>query len=113
MGKDTQRLAVVSKKFTESILKSILIEETGEKDAEVTGWDFREAGAVGDSYLSTVDYITIHGNASGKDVSTKIVVKSLPQNMGRRKTYRSTDFFYNEVKFYTEVCILILPQLSL
>ncbi|XP_025162063.1 uncharacterized protein LOC105183226 isoform X2 [Harpegnathos saltator] len=38
-----------------------------------------------------------------QEVQVNIVVKSIPQNVGRRKTFRSSDFFSNEIVFYTQV----------
>ncbi|XP_063988978.1 uncharacterized protein LOC135168572 [Diachasmimorpha longicaudata] len=103
MTKDLELLNGVSKLFTESILEKILANKWGETDVEVTGWDFGEASAKGDSYLSEVDRVIIHGNVKGKFTQLKIVVKSLPSNLGRRETYRSTVFFKNEIIFYTQV----------
>lgn len=104
MTKDYQRLTIVSKLFTEETLKDVLINETGGKNVSVTGWSFGDASAKGDSYLSTVDRIIIEGISDEKPITVKVVVKSLPRNLGRRKTYRSTDFFYNEIIFYSKVC---------
>ncbi|KAK0169081.1 hypothetical protein PV327_002827 [Microctonus hyperodae] len=103
MTKDYQRLTIVSKLFTEEILKDVLTNETGSKKVSVTGWSFGDASAKGDSYLSTVDRIIIEGISDEKPVTVKVVVKSLPRNLGRRKTYRSTDFFYNEIIFYSKI----------
>lgn len=103
MGKDHKQLRGISKLFTEATLVDILSKISGIKSVSVTGWKLDDASAKGDSYLSTVDRITVQGIISGKKTEIKIVVKSLPQNLGRRKTYRSTDFFFNEIKFYTKV----------
>ncbi|KAK0076663.1 hypothetical protein PV325_005040 [Microctonus aethiopoides] len=103
MTKDYQRLAIVSKLFTEKTLKDILLNKTGGKNVSVTGWIFGDASAKGDSYLSTVDRITIEGIVDEEPITVKVVVKSLPRNLGRRKTFRSTDFFYNEIIFYSKI----------
>ncbi|XP_015119601.1 uncharacterized protein LOC107042883 [Diachasma alloeum] len=103
MGKDVELLNGVSKLFTESLLEEVLAKKWGEKDVKVTGWDFGEASAKGDSYLSEVDRVTIEGNVKGKTTQLKVVVKSLPGNLGRRETYRSTVFFRNEILFYTQI----------
>lgn len=31
------------------------------------------------------------------------IIKSIPKNVGRRKTFRSDDFFRNEINFYEHV----------
>lgn len=73
------------------------------KNAEVHGWNFGEASGKGDSYLSQVNKIKIRGTVDGTEKEVSIVVKSLPKNIGRRKTYRSAEFFHNEIMFYTKV----------
>lgn len=103
MSKDLALLAGVSKLFTEDTLREVLKKSSAENEVRVTGWTFQPAAAKGDSYLSQVDRITVHGEANGKTIEVKLVIKSLPKNIGRRKTYRSTDFFYNEITFYKEV----------
>lgn len=103
MSKDHARLEEVSKRFTEETLKNILrTVHKGEK-AEVSAWDFDKANAKGDNYLSTVNKIKVTGIVDGEEVKTSLVVKSLPTNIGRRNTYRSAEFFQNEIAFYTEV----------
>lgn len=106
MSKDVELLKSVSKLFTEKLLEEVLTTKFGEKDVEVTGWDFGEASAKGDSYLSEVDRVVIHGNVKGKPTKLKVVVKSFPGNLGRRETYRSTVFFRNEILFYTQVKLI-------
>ena len=103
MDKNQELLSGVSKFFTEDTLTEILKKSTGVNDVKVTGWSFMPPAAKGDSYLSQVDRATIYGNVNGKETEVKLVIKSLPKNIGRRKTYRSTDFFYNEITFYQEV----------
>ncbi|XP_003706592.3 uncharacterized protein LOC100875535 [Megachile rotundata] len=107
-NKDYTKLNDVSSHFTEETLKGILRTAQDGKEVNVLSWDFGEANAKGDNYLSTVYRIKINGTVDGKEVQLRIVVKSLPNNIGRRKTYRSTDFFRNEIIFYTQV----LPKLN-
>ena len=103
MSKDNTKLEEVSKRFTEETLKNILCTiHKGEK-AEVLAWDFDKANAKGDNYLSTVNKIKVTGIVDGTEVKISLVVKSLPKNIGRRNTYRSAEFFQNEIAFYTEV----------
>ncbi|KAG8362511.1 uncharacterized LOC105273030 [Fopius arisanus] len=103
MGKDIELLNGVSKFFTEQLLEEVLAKKFGEKDVEVTGWEFGEASAKGDSYLSEVDRVVINGKIKGKPESVKVVVKSFPSNLGRRNTFRSNVFFKNEILFYTRI----------
>lgn len=103
MSKDLSLLSGVSKLFTEETLEEILRKVSGEKEVKVLSWDFGEAANKGDGYLSIVDRVKIAGEAGGKPIDVSLVVKSMPQNLGRRKTFRSTDFFYNEVTCYLEV----------
>ncbi|XP_076286022.1 uncharacterized protein LOC143211853 [Lasioglossum baleicum] len=103
MVKNYEKLKYVSKNFTEEKLQEILLNVHKGQKAEVIDWYFDEANAKGDSYLSTVDRVKVIGNVDGKEVEVKLVVKSLPQNIGRRTTYRSTDFFRNEILMYTKV----------
>lgn len=95
----------ISAKLTKETLESILAAECNETDVKLTNWDFGDASAKGDSYLTVVNKVKLSGLANGKPVQVDIVIKSLPQNLGRRKTYRSTIFFRNEVAFYTKVII--------
>lgn len=38
--------------------------------------------------------------------SVDLIIKSLPSNIGRRKSFRSTDFFRNEIAFYEHVSLI-------
>ncbi|KAI4504355.1 hypothetical protein M0802_000826 [Mischocyttarus mexicanus] len=96
-------LSTISVKLTKEILESILIEKYNVKDVKITDWDFGDASAKGDNYLSVVNKVKVNGIANGKPVQADIVIKSLPQNLARRQTFRSTDFFENEVAFYTKI----------
>ncbi|XP_014237990.1 uncharacterized protein LOC106659802 [Trichogramma pretiosum] len=105
MSKDVEALQSVSKYFTEESLRKIVAgaENKSEQEVEILSWSFGDASNKGDSYLSTVDRVVIQGKVDGKVVETRIVVKSLPNNIGRRKTYRSAEFFKNEINFYVEI----------
>lgn len=105
MAKDKSLLQGVSDLFTEETLEDIFRKVSGEKDVKILSWDFGEASGKGDSYLSVLDRIKVVGEAGGKPTQISLVVKSMPRNMGRRKTFRSTDFFYNEISCYTRVNI--------
>ncbi|CAL7944211.1 unnamed protein product [Xylocopa violacea] len=103
IGKDYSKLKEVSDCFTEETLKNILNTVHNGKEINVLSWNFGEANAKGDNYLSTVNKIKVTGTIDGRQVEVNIVVKSLPKNVGRRKTYRSSEFFQNEIAFYTKV----------
>lgn len=44
---------------------------------------------------------------TSESIQLSMVVKSMPINIGRRKTFRSSDFFRNECNFYNK----IIPKL--
>ncbi|GAB0088175.1 uncharacterized protein DMENIID0001_025620 [Sergentomyia squamirostris] len=94
---------IVSVVFTEEKLNEILNQEGGYqfKNYEFIGG----FSAKGESYLSEVYRVRVEGEkpGSGSKKSLNLVVKALPKNIGRRKTYRSTDFFRNEISFYESI----------
>ncbi|XP_059611132.1 uncharacterized protein LOC132258046 [Phlebotomus argentipes] len=59
----------------------------------------------GDSYLSEVYRLRLSGenSTSGEIKCLNFVVKGMPRNIGRRKTFRSADFFRNEIIFYEQI----------
>lgn len=106
--KDHVNLSDVSDKFTEEVLANVLCKACDGKKVQLTDWNFGEGFAKGDSYLSTVNKGTLHGIMDGnprQQVQVNFVVKSIPKNIGRRKTFRSGEFFGNEIIFYTKVRI--------
>ncbi|XP_012285036.1 uncharacterized protein LOC105702220 isoform X2 [Orussus abietinus] len=103
MNKDTSQLDSVNKLFTEKTLEEILEKATGKPRPRILGWSFGGGFTKGDNYLSTVNRITVKGIVENEEVEVKLVVKSLPQNLGRRNTFRSTEFFYNEIIFYEKI----------
>lgn len=103
-GKKNQvELSTISAKFTEETLRNVFATVCNESDVKIVDWDFGAASAKGDSYLSVVDRVTVNGLVKGKPVQIELVIKSLPKTLGRRKTYRSSVFFRNEIAFYTQV----------
>lgn len=105
MSKDKSLLESVSKYFTENTLQNIVAKVCKEdiENIEVISWDFGNASKVGDSYLGKIDRIVIKSRVKDEVKEVRIVVKSLPNNIGRRKTYRLDEFFHNEIIFYSEV----------
>lgn len=105
MGKDQCLLKSVSDFFTEETLKEIVAKDKNLDPAQIKidSWDFGAATGKGDNYLSEVSKVLVVSRLKNEVFYTKIVVKSLPKNPGRRKTFRSAEFFRNEIIFYSEV----------
>ncbi|XP_043282276.1 uncharacterized protein [Venturia canescens] len=103
MDKDLRLLAGVSKYFTEETLQNAIQKLTGRNNVTITGWTFKPPPTKGNSYLAQVDRITVFANVDGRDIEKKLVVKSLPKNVGKRKASRSIEFFHYEINFYKEV----------
>ncbi|XP_043248872.1 uncharacterized protein LOC122395399 [Colletes gigas] len=105
--KDYTKLKDVSEHFTEETLRKIISTKlNGEYqsgETHVWEWEFDKANAKGDNYLSTVYKIKVTGITGDKKDFYYLVVKSLPKNVGRRNTFRSVEFFQNEIMFYTKV----------
>lgn len=105
-SKNRVNLSDVSDKFTEKVLADVLRKTCNGKKVRLTNWEFGEEFAKGDSYLSTVNKGKLHGvmdDSPWQQVRVSFVVKSIPKNVGRRKTFRSGEFFSNEIIFYTKV----------
>lgn len=103
MAKNKDILTGLSKLLTEKTLENIVKQATGGKNIEIVDWKSEGASKKGDSYLSTVTRLTIEAIVDNKKNNLKVVIKSLPDNLGRRKTFRSAEFFRNEITFYTKV----------
>lgn len=96
-----QTLQDISSKFTEDVLDDIIKNSGGIKH---TSWEFGGGFTKGDSMLSEVSRFFVHGvKENGDEITVKLVIKSLPRNIARRKTFRSTNFFENEINFYKHV----------
>ena len=48
-------------------------------------------------------FVYCNFNNYSEEITVQLVFKSMPQNVGRRKTFRSSDFFRNEANFYNTV----------
>jgi len=102
-------LSEISNKFTKQVLTDILCKVHNGKEILLTDWNFGEGFAKGDSYLSTVNKGKVYGITKDnlkQHVQVNFVVKSIPKNVGRKKTFRSAEFFCNEILFYTQASIL-------
>lgn len=51
-------------------------------------------------FMNTFSYC----RGENEKVVVNVIIKVLPSNLGRRKTFRSLDFFENEIIFYHKVC---------
>ncbi|XP_020298765.1 uncharacterized protein LOC109863003 [Pseudomyrmex gracilis] len=104
--KNRVKLSEVSDKFTEKTLMDILCKANNGKQVQLTDWSFGDGFTKGDNYLSTVKRCTVYGVVDGdpkQNVQVNFVVKSIPKNVGRRKTFKSAEFFSQEIAFYTQV----------
>lgn len=92
----------ISTKFTEATLDEIVCRAGGTKH---TSYKFGQGFKKGDSYLSKVFRLSISGvnEGNGSPVEVNVIVKSMPDNLARRKLFRSQDFFRNEINFYKYV----------
>ncbi|CAD6215701.1 GSCOCG00000512001-RA-CDS [Cotesia congregata] len=100
---------VISSKFGEKNLKNILSKATGHEISKIsdTGCEFEANSTKGDNYLSVVHRVRIHGLVDGKQIETRVIIKTLPRNIATRKTFRSAEFFENEINFYNKVIPLM------
>ncbi|CAH2058366.1 unnamed protein product, partial [Iphiclides podalirius] len=74
-----------------------------------THWEYVSDTGKGDSYLSEVIRIRVHGVATnGTDKHIQVVLKTIPKNVCRRLTFRSDEFFKNEIAFYERVLPVLL-----
>ncbi|XP_063704718.1 uncharacterized protein LOC134834102 [Culicoides brevitarsis] len=95
------QLSDISTKFTQETVDAIVCRSGGVKS---TAWRFVGGFKKGDSYLSQVFRLQIDGQReNGEKFQVNTVIKSIPNNVGRRKTFRSDDFFRNEINFYEHV----------
>ncbi|XP_058821969.1 uncharacterized protein LOC131683732 [Topomyia yanbarensis] len=96
----------VSPMFNEAMLNDIIRDYGGHN---FTSWHFEDSDfGKGDSYLSEVYRLRVVDDTTrkadgDKPLEVKLVVKTIPKNVGRRLTFRSADFFRNEINFYNIV----------
>ncbi|KAL4713769.1 hypothetical protein ACJJTC_004300 [Scirpophaga incertulas] len=73
-----------------------------------THWEYVSETGKGDSYLSELIRIKIFGNNRSKHSKhVQVILKSIPKSHSRRLTFRSDEFFRNEINFYE----FVLPAL--
>ncbi|XP_013112262.2 uncharacterized protein LOC106090573 [Stomoxys calcitrans] len=95
-------LSDISSKFTEAVLEDIIKKAGGTK---YTSHKFGKGFKKGDSYLSRVFRLCVYGinEDSGSNIEVNLICKGMPDNMARRKVFRSADFFRNEINFYNKI----------
>ncbi|RZC33766.1 uncharacterized protein BDFB_003782 [Asbolus verrucosus] len=100
---------IISPKFTQEVVRNIADKVSGLSETELQITNIEDTFSKnGDAYLSQICRfgVNVKGkNQSGEEeiVFIPIIVKYLPKNVARRKTYRSTVFFENESIFYEKV----------
>ncbi|KAG7296507.1 hypothetical protein JYU34_020285 [Plutella xylostella] len=100
---DNTSLLQVSKCLTNERLSQALT-DWFQEDCQFTHWKYVSDTGKGDSYLSEVIRIRIFGkNLKDETKHVQVILKNIPKNECRRLTYRSHEFFKNEIIFYTEV----------
>ncbi|KOB70161.1 putative Juvenile hormone-inducible protein, partial [Operophtera brumata] len=73
-----------------------------------THWEYISETGKGDSYLSQLIRIKIHGEAGTGPTHLQVILKNIPKSLSRRLTYRSDEFFKNEINFYEKVLPALL-----
>ncbi|XP_039764918.1 uncharacterized protein LOC120637249 [Pararge aegeria] len=101
-AEDFKSLLQVSPALTNELLSEALT--AWFKDpVTFTHWEYVGDTGKGDSYMSEVIRIKINGDANGTSKLVQVVLKNIPKNVCRRLTYRSEEFFRNEINFYQKV----------
>lgn len=101
----------ISIKFTEEVLDTIIQKAGGIKH---TSWEFGSGFNKGDSMISEVFRFFVHGvKANDEKMTVRTVIKALPRNVARCKTFRATQFFDNEINFYRHVSVLVFELLTI
>ncbi|XP_068624060.1 uncharacterized protein [Battus philenor] len=101
-------LTQVSPALTDEKLSGALTDWFDE-NITFTRWEYVGEIGKGDSYLSEVRRIRIHGvNRYGVNKHVQVILKTIPQNTCRRLSFRSDEFFKNEIAFYTKVLPALL-----
>ncbi|XP_034826517.1 uncharacterized protein [Maniola hyperantus] len=99
---DFKSLLQVSSVLTNEQLSEALTEWFKEP-MTFTHWEYVGDTGKGDSYLSELIRIKIYGNSNGASKYVQVILKNIPKNVCRRLTYRSDEFFRNEINFYQKV----------
>ncbi|KAJ8708223.1 hypothetical protein PYW07_010348 [Mythimna separata] len=74
-----------------------------------THWEYVSETGKGDSYLSELIRIKIHGvDQNNVPNYIQVILKNIPKSISRRLTFRSHEFFKNEINFYETVLPALL-----
>ncbi|CAH0403474.1 unnamed protein product [Chilo suppressalis] len=107
MSQDFKHLSNVSPLLTDDSLSEALT-EWFQESIVFTHWEYVSETNKGDSYLSELMRIRIYGTNQNNDLKqVQVILKSIPKSLSRRLTFRSDEFFKNEINFYEKV----LPEL--
>ncbi|XP_045455065.1 uncharacterized protein LOC123664586 [Melitaea cinxia] len=99
---DFKSLLHVSPALTNDMLSKAL-SEWFHTNIQFTHWEYVSDTGKGDSYLSEVIRIRIYGDSNGVPYHVQVILKNMPKNVCRRLTFRSDEFFKNEINFYQKV----------
>ncbi|KAM3958710.1 uncharacterized protein ACR2FA_007234 [Aphomia sociella] len=104
---DFTTLTHVSPALTNERLSDALTKWFGEQ-MTFTHWEYLSDTGKGDSYLSELIKIKIHGATKNDSKHVQVILKNIPKNVSRRLTFRSHEFFRNEINFYEKVLPALL-----
>ncbi|XP_045507205.1 uncharacterized protein LOC123703296 [Colias croceus] len=107
MAEEKRSLLQISALLTSEELDKAL-SKWFQKPATFSHWEYVSETGKGDSYLSEVMRIKIYGIINGESVHVQVVLKTIPKNVCRRLTFRSHDFFKNEINVYQNVLPVLL-----
>ncbi|XP_035454921.2 uncharacterized protein LOC118279355 [Spodoptera frugiperda] len=107
MSEDYSTLTNVSPVLTNERLSAAL-SDWFKRPFTFTHWEYVSETGKGDSYLSELIRIRIHGTDEDNVANhVQVILKTIPKSIARRLTFRSHEFFKNEITFYEK----ILPAL--
>nr|XP_021198182.2 uncharacterized protein LOC110382040 [Helicoverpa armigera]XP_021198183.2 uncharacterized protein LOC110382040 [Helicoverpa armigera]XP_021198184.2 uncharacterized protein LOC110382040 [Helicoverpa armigera]XP_049706343.1 uncharacterized protein LOC110382040 [Helicoverpa armigera] len=108
MSEDFSTLTNVSPALTKDRLSKALTDWFNEPHT-FTHWEYVSETGKGDSYLSELIRIRIHGmNQNEVANHVQVILKNIPKSISRRLTFRSAEFFENEINFYEKVLPALL-----
>ncbi|XP_065349049.1 uncharacterized protein LOC135945348 [Cloeon dipterum] len=105
-------LSTISKLFTEDVLNKVVqnaLQSTGKSDLHIASYQVEPGADKGTGYMGIVYRIRVT-LSDGSELT--LIGKGMPQNMVRRKTFRSEPFFRKEVMFFNHLAPM-LRQLEL
>ncbi|XP_028157094.1 uncharacterized protein LOC114350467 isoform X4 [Ostrinia furnacalis] len=108
LNEDQSSLIQVSPVLTPETLSEALT-KWFEKPCTFTHWQYVSDTGKGDSYLSDLMRIRIYGNNEhGVSKNVQVILKTMPSSVARRLTFKSHEFFQNEINFYVKVLPALL-----